>query len=534
MRLQRLFPRISTARRSDRPVMKIQNNDEVCRDLEWFCERFPLEVTPRSHMRRRARAHEDLAEACVAILSGEREPMDFPLALPPRAYQSQAAELAIRTGGLLVADDLGVGKTVTAICMLASAGSLPALVVCPIVIVQQWKAQIERFAPGLVVHVGKKGTPPESLADKKTGKDPDVIVLNYAKLAGWAGLLAGRVRAVVYDEAQELRRQTSDKYRAADMISQGAVRRMGLTATPIYNHGDEFYSVLSVLRPGVLGDYEEFSREWMGADDRIKDPHAFGSYLRENAVMIRRTRKEVGREIPTLTRVVVEVDSDTKVLDDVETAATELAHIILARSGGLTTMRAASDFSMLMRQATGIAKAKFVAAFVSMLLESHEPVILFGWHRAVYDLWAEAFKDHAPAWFTGEESAPKKQAELKRFLDGETNLIIMSLRSGAGTDGMQERCATVVFGEFDWSPGAMDQCVGRAHRDEQKRPVTAYYLAARDGCDPYMIDVLGVKREQLEAVRDPDAALVEASGVDPEHMRKLAALYLERKRKAAP
>ena len=60
--------------------------------------------------------------------------------------------------GAILADDMGLGKTVQAIAMLASereefgADALgPTLVVCPMSVVKQWVAEIERFAPTLRV-----------------------------------------------------------------------------------------------------------------------------------------------------------------------------------------------------------------------------------------------------------------------------------------------------------------------------------------------------------------------------------------------
>ena len=73
--------------------------------------------------------------------------------------------------------------------------------------------------------------------------------------------------------------------------------------------------------------------------------------------------------------------------------------------------------------------------------------------------------------------------------------------------------------------------MGRGHRDGQGEPVFAYYLTALDGCDPTMIDVLGLKKSQLQGVLDPDGALVEQSQVDPDHVKKLALEYLKRRKK---
>ena len=84
------------------------------------------------------------------------------------------------------------------------------------------------------------------------------------------------------------------------------------------------------------------------------------------------------------------------------------------------------------------------------------------------------------------------------FKSGESKLMLMSLRAGNGIDGLQHVCRTCVFEELDWSPGVIDQNIGRVQRDGQTDPVTAYILVSESGSDPVMTEVLGVKREQLE------------------------------------
>ncbi len=189
--------------------------------------------------------------------------------------------------------------------------------------------------------------------------------------------------------------------------------------------------------------------------------------------------------------------------------------------------QAARDLDWRLRQATGIAKAPYVAAFVKMLLESGETVVLFGWHREVYEIWKDALKDYRPVFFTGTENPAQKEASKEAFLSGETKLLIMSLRAGSGIDGLQEACRTVVFGELDWSPGIHEQAIGRLHRDGQTDTVTAYYLLADDGSDPVVADVLGVKRLQIEGLRDPDGPLVRQLTTDLDRVKKLAASFLQ-------
>jgi SNF2 family DNA or RNA helicase len=557
LRLKRVFPRIDT-RQHD--LVKLVDTVEVCRELEWFMLRYPLEFTSmfdRDTLRARANDHRERETLVAQLLAGHAPPPKFELAVEPREYQRVGAAMALAHGAMLLADDVGLGKTATSICTLTDPVRLPALVVTLTHLTKQWESEFRKFAPQLRTHILKSGQPYDICAasDKKRSKEgqqvlraggrplrnelPDVIISNYHKLAGWAETLAPVVRSVIFDEAQELRTgKSSQKGAAAYHIANSCTFRLGLTATPIYNYGAEIYNVMQGIAPDALGDHAEFTREWCGYGEGIKDPKAFGTYLRDQGLMLRRTRAEVGRELPPITLVPQEVDADEAELDRVESAAAELARIILGAGERVRgeKFRASEELSWLVRQATGIAKAPYVGEFVKLLIESGEQVVLYGWHRAVYDLWLERLKEFSPVLFTGSESTNQKEDAKRRFVAGESKVLIISLRAGAGLDGLQYCCRTVVFGELDWSPGVHEQCLGRVARDGQKEPVVAYYLIANSGSDPVVSEVLGIKRAQIQGLRDPNvnAELLDKLDTGGGHVKRLAEVYLQRKRGAQP
>lgn len=533
LKIKKFFAKV---RKGQIGTLTLSATDENSRDLEWFLERFPMEIKGKDVLEKRARDFDKVATDTWHILSGHYAPPEFTeMALPPRDYQKVAAQLALTVRGHLLADELGLGKTVSGLTMLSDPRTLPALVVCPTHLPNQWEDEVHRFLPHLTTHITKKGTP------YKIG-DPDIIITNYHKLAGWADHLAPYINSVIYDEVQELRRDggsqgMSNKYSAALALGSQTNFRLGLSATPIYNYGAEFYAVFQCLAPGKLGSKPEFLREWCSNfyDERkakITDPKAFGAYLRESGMMLLRTKSDVGRELPPLSKVIQEVESNTGHLDDIKDSATELASFIVNSGGakGFDVMRASQELSNKLRQATGIAKAPYVADFTNMIIESTgDKVVLFGWHREVYNIWAKRLGIHFPAWYTGSESVSKKRKELNRFInDPNCKVLMMSLRSGSGVDGLQHVCSRVVIGELDWSPGAIEQCIGRVYRDGQLLPVFAYYPIATDGCDPVMVDVLGIKRAQLEGVKNPDGKIITASQIDPNHVKRLAESYLRR------
>lgn len=532
IRFKRVFGKVAV---SSRGTLRLGDTEENARDLLWFLERYPMEVPDRKHLERRAMQQRARIDAIEGLLDGRYEPRDFELALTPRKYQRLAADMLLRSGTLLLADDVGLGKTATSICTFTDPRTRPALVVTLAHLPKQWESEIKAFAPDLVTHVIKKSQPYDL---RRNGKLPDVIITNYHKLSGWQEVLSSFVRSVVFDEAQELRHRGSNKYEAAARISRAAHYRLGLSATPIYNYGGEIYNVLDVLRPGCLGSQEEFLREWCvdhGASPKIEDPRAFGTWSREQGLILRRTRADVGRELPKLVKVPHHVDADPHVLDRIGSSAAELAKIILGYNSALSQLdrqkkfEASERLDAMLRQATGVAKAAFVADFVRLLVESGERVVLFGWHREVYSLWLDRLSDLAPALYSGSESPTQKELARKRFLDGETPILIMSLRSGAGLDGLQHACRTVVFGELDWSPGVHEQCIGRVYRDGQPEPVVAYFLVAEHGSDPVIADVLQIKKAQVDGVRDPLGALVETLDGGEDRVKKLATEYLRQR-----
>lgn len=552
IRLRRLF---GGAQRYKAGVFQLAATPEHAYDLDWFSERHPMDVDAESEPRFRKLIadHEAKLAAIAAIDLEGYVPREFELALPLREYQRVAADLALRTGSLLIADQIGLGKSPTAIGIMSAPSVLPALVVAPVHLAIQWHREIARFAPKLRVH-RIRSTQPYAFTDIRVEVDPttrrrkvvkhngipDVVICSYSKLHGWVETLAGVVRLVIFDECQEFRRGRSRKYDAGKAIAQEADIRCGLSATPIYGFGEEIHNVMEVLAPGQLGTHKEFIDEWCGgtADAsgkaKVRDPAALGSYLRESGLMIRRTRADVGRELPDLTIVRHAVECDPLAIHKLRDDVAELAKRVLNRVGTPQERRHdAGELDWRLRQATGIAKAGAVAEFVRLLIESGQKVLLFGWHLSVYEIWEKMFEHWQikSSRYTGEESPRQKDDSRRAFVEGDVEAMIISLRSGAGLDGLQHvEDVSVVVGELDWSPQVIDQCIGRRHRDGLTQKTIAYVLTADEGSDPVISDTLGLKEAQSHYLLNPDATgMPELVGASEDHIRRLAESVLKQR-----
>jgi SNF2 family DNA or RNA helicase len=534
IRLKQIFPKIPKAAT---PPYFLSRSMYIDADLKWFMDRYPLAMADgdRSALDYGCRAFSDQqAEMERIMLPDYKPPATIGLreGQQLRHYQLQAIEILKRKSRLLLGDEGGLGKTYTAAGFLCQTpDALPAAVVCDAHMQKQWKEKIEAFT-NLKVHLINKTTP-YTLIDPLFNNGSDVYIFRISQVAGWANIFeTGMFKSVIYDEPQSLRTgESTAKGAACRVLSNNTSYHLGLTATPIYNYGDEMWRIMQFIDDTALGNWGEFEREWCipvgNGKYRIADPKALGTYLRDQYVMVRRTKADVGLQLPKVSRIVENVDYDEKAVAAVEDLARQLA--VKATSGTFTERgNAVRELDMMMRQITGVSKAKSVALFARLMVEAGECVVIWGWHREVYEIWNAELADLKPAMYTGSETAGQKDAEKNRFLSGETNILIMSLRSGAGIDGLQHRCSTGIFGELDWSPGIHQQCIWRLDREGQTKPVTAFFLVSEDGSDPPIMDVLGLKASEAHQIIDPHLG-VQVTDNDTSHTRRLIERYLDKK-----
>lgn len=503
-----------------------KNTPENCQDLQWFLGRYPMIISDHDtiELNNGVNSFVNTARRMEEILAPDYIPKKVRLSHEheARKYQEQAAELAYTTKRLLLGDDIGLGKTLSGILLLLKEDTLPAMVVVQTHLTNQWRSEIERFT-NMRVHI-IKGTKPYNLPIA------DVYIIKYSCLAGWVNTYATmNLRTAIFDEVQELRISKSLKYAAASALADSVEYVLGMSATPIYNFGDEIFSILNLIKPYCLGDFYDFVREWAsmyGMHYKIQDPKALGAYLRDNYLFLRRTRADVGRELPPINRIIHTVGYDDNEVKRIDSLARQLAMKIVSGSF-VERGSAARELDLLVRQETGVSKAREVAEYVKIILSNGEPVVLAGWHREVYEIWKEHLKEYNPVFYTGTESDVQKKNAKEDFISGKTDLFIISLRSGIGLDGLQRRCKTVVIGELDWSPQVHAQLIGRVDRDGQQDQVTAIFLVSEYGSDPVIIDLLGLKSSQAHSIINPLSDPV-AHVSDDSRIKRLAESFLKK------
>lgn len=495
---KRLFPGCDGRGRG---VARFTAHRRIIGDLNWLMLRYPLEVKEGD----RARWESALEEAREYAVRREQALTMPETATPPAEafsgqllpFQKQGLGFMLSTRRCLLADEMGLGKTVQALAFLATTAAYPAILVVPPHLIRNWQREVERFlSPDgrLRVHV-IRGLTPYALPEA------DIYIIHYLLLRGWKDVLPGMgFRTVIFDEIQELRRNGTGKYSAASLLSEACENCIGLSGTPIYNNGGEIWNVVNIIDFHFLGDWESFSREWCYGYNTavVAKPELLGEYLRGEGLMLRRLKSDVLTELAPKRRLVQEIDWDDAVYRELMAPVAEQLRLLRATDDPSRRAIIEDAISQTQRQATGIAKAPFVCAFVKALVEGGEKVLLMAHHHAVMDIYKRELKALRPMFITGRETDRQKDEAAAAFMEGRTDLLCISLRSASGLNLQRATC--VIFGELDWSPAVHSQAEDRAHRIGQRDSLLCYYLVSPRGSDRDMQDALGLKVSQFVAI----------------------------------
>lgn len=528
---KRLFPGSDRGRRGS---ASFTASRRTAGDLNWLMQRYPLSVAAKDASRWAAALEEARAHHLhMQLLNGPLQDIkltDSQFSGTLRSFQQAGLNWLFHTPRALLADEMGLGKTVQALATLAALKRFPVLLVVPPHLVRNWQSEIARFLriDGRVPTVHTiKGLTPYALPSA------DIYLMHYLLLRGWKETLPSLAfHTVVFDEIQELRHNGTEKYSAASLLAESAERVMGLSGTPIYNHGGEIWNVVNILDFHFLGDWESFTREWCyGYGNAIvAKPDLLGEHLRREGIMLRRTKQEVLPELPDKRRFVQEIDTDSGLYRTMmQPVLKELARWY--KDQQLTPSERAlmeGNISQGERQATGLAKAPYVAQFVRALIDSGEKVLLFAHHHAVMDLYKKELRTLSPVFITGRETGAQKEKSVERFMQRRTDLCCVSLRAASGLNLQRATC--VVFGELDWSPAVHSQAEDRAHRIGQKDSLLCYYLVSPEGSDADIQDALGLKVSQFMGLMGEKPSTLSEAGMDAHyakrHVERLLARWL--------
>jgi len=422
--------------------------------------------------------------------------------------------------GACLADDMGLGKTLQALSLLAAIKEkiLPAfareeagphLIVVPPSLLFNWESEIARFYPRLKIayYAGKDRT--------LDFKDADLVLTTYSIVRRDIDRLKEvSFHVIVFDEAQAVK----NLYAAVT----GAVRQLRgrfklvVTGTPLENHIGEYYSLIDLCLPGLLGEYDRFKSQIKVPDSPMLDI----LMQRTRPFMLRRIKEAILKELPPKieTDIYLELTPRQKGLyqktvagikpkiqeayqnkSDAQAKIIALTAILKLRQLCISTHLVDADPEYRSQHSP---KMKFLVNQLEELLQEGHSALVFSQFTSALDLLEEDLGPTRIPYFRLDGSTPTQQRKkiVLRFQESETpSIFLLSLK--AGGQGLNLTKATYVF-HLDpwWNPAVENQASDRAHRIGQKRTVSITRILMRHTIEEKMMFLKKKKLALYETV----------------------------------
>lgn len=427
-------------------------------------------------------------------------------------------------GRAILADEVGLGKTIEAGLILKEyiiRGSVKnVLLLVPASLVSQWIKELnEKFYIPAVAY------------RKNYAWDEYPFYVTSIDLAKREphrqALIDIDFDMVIIDEAHKLKNHKTVNHSFVRALKKKYC--LLLTATPIQNKVIELFNLVSILKPGYLGSYEQFTKKHGKKANKLQD-----AYLNKliKKVMVRNLRKDtilsdVKRSVHN---VWLEFTEPEKAVYDDLTAhlatTPTLAKITFLKE--LCSSREACFLSLQKNEMnneeilTGISglpqhiKAKKLVELIQSF--GQEKVIVFTEYRATqfYLQWYLQQHDITSIAFRGGLKRGRKDWITELFKQD----IQVLIATEAGGEGINlQFCHHLINYDLPWNPMRLEQRIGRIHRYGQKNDVQIYNFAIKETIEAHIMNLLYDKLKIFERVigeLDHILAALDITSIDDE------------------
>lgn len=452
-------------------------------------------------------------------------------AAPPTklwAHQREAIQFVERLWksgqrGAMLAICMGGGKTRVAIELAIGLGVRLILILCPLRVVDIWRAQFARFAEGQFEFVAldhRAGTVPnrtrrarEMLAWAQEHGRRLVLCTNYdaarlAPFASWA--LDQAWGLVILDESHKLKQPGGRTSRWCARLGLRSYHRLALTGTPMPHEPTDIWAQFRFLNPSLLdptyggfraryaimgGYYDKQVVDWQNLDELYQRFHQIAFQVDDSVLDLPEEMDEILSADLTAEGARVYAEMETEMITwlksgEVVTAANAMVRLLRLQQitgGGLAG------------ETVDTAKETLLADFLEDI--GSEPVVVFAVFKS--DLAAI----HRAAAACGLRSAElsgavhDQLAGWQRGAPDDPTVLAVQIQAGdVGIDLTRARLA--VYFSLGFSLVNYLQSRKRIHRPPQARPCAFYHLQIRNSVDEYVLAAIERRQELIRSVLD--------------------------------
>jgi len=435
-------------------------------------------------------------------------------------HQLEAAQTVIEkmNGKAILADEVGLGKTIEAGLIMKEymiRGIVKkALILVPASLQNQWVTElnVRFFIPAIPY---RKNTPLDQY---------DVVIMSMdtaKKSPHREKIYEQDYDMIIIDEAHKLKNHKTQIYEFVQSLKKKFC--LLLTATPIQNDVYEIFYLVSLLKPGHLGNFETFQSSFSATKHTLKEE----KYLKElvNQVMVRNRRQDTGiewtsRKVHTIPvtftegeRQVYDMIYDLKNVSSMFsssfTMVTLLKEMCSSKEATFLTL------NKMLEKCVTKEETDYIESIITKMMElevnskaekvleiikaANDKVLIFTEYRATqaYLQWYLYTNGISSSLFNGKFSKSKRDWVKQLFR--ERDQVLIATESGGEGINLQF-CHHVINYDLPWNPMKIEQRIGRVHRLGQENDVQIYNLAIEDTIEQKILDLLSDKIDVFEKV----------------------------------
>ncbi|WP_339281931.1 SNF2-related protein [Paenibacillus sp. FSL H8-0282] len=452
---------------------------------------------------------------CMKHLSG----------LSPLPHQLDTAHKVLfeMSGRAILADEVGLGKTIEAGLVLKEylvRGLVSkVLILVPASLVLQWVRELNaKF--GITAVAQKKAYSWGNaivVASMDTAKrDPHKEIL-----------LENEYDMLIIDEAHKLKNKKSTNYLFVQQLRKKYC--LLLTATPVQNDLGELFNLITILKPGQLGNQGDFASNFVVDKRQPKNEGQLRDEL--SKVMIRNRRGEgpvnfTKRKVRNIPLVLSQEEKDlynsvtSFVKDQYQESGGNLSSMLSlvtlqrevcsSRDAVFITLvnlikklpadSPKRDRMMELLQTLRTVKTNTKAeTTLALIQEMNEKVIVFTEYRATQEYLLQYFREHGLMCvsYSGGMNRGKKDWMMDLFR-GRAQVMIATEAGGEGIN--LQFCHHMINFDLPWNPMRVEQRIGRVHRLGQENDVVIYNLSTQGTIEEHILHLLHEKINMFEMV----------------------------------
>ena len=381
----------------------------------------------------------------------------------------------------LLADEMRVGKTLTALEAARLGGATRIAIICPAGARFNWARNIRE-------HLGVEANVWLSRRDR-WGKDSDGVVVTSYDLV--LGLLDKHWDVVVVDESHYLRRCTSARTKlilGKNGLIHKTQRMWFLSGTPAVNHYGELWQMLYICGR-YSGSYEKFLGEFCIVRRTPYGQHIVGSKsadrLRDllEGFWLRRKFADIAPELPPIeiSEYTVNFPADVAMLNSLMGPEGDVLRAAMSDPDPMAALEAASPACATLRRQLGLAMVSSVAEVVRSDLDGNtNKIVLFTYHREVLAQLMKQLDCFSPVSIAGGDNAANRAKAEFLFRTSPTRRVFIGQIIAAGTNIDLSAASDAIMVESSWVPGENAQAMMRLQNMNQTNRVSVRFLAMAD------------------------------------------------------